>query len=85
LNINSSINKSRTQPTAQARLRLDPHTEASTHKHYAVLQSVFIVMVFVADTHCSTFIFLKCKKKIKELQANTQNKNPRQKKLPEAK
>jgi predicted MPP superfamily phosphohydrolase len=36
-------------------------------------------MVFVADTHCSTFIFLKDKKKIKELQANTQNKNPRQK------
>jgi hypothetical protein len=40
----------------------------------AVLQSVFIVMVFVADTHCSTFIFLKCKKKIKELQAFTQTK-----------
>jgi hypothetical protein len=39
----------------------------------------FFVMVFVADTHCSTFIFLKDKKKIKELQANTQNKNPRQK------
>jgi hypothetical protein len=36
-------------------------------------------MVFVADTHCSTFIFLKDKKKIKELQADTQNKNPRQK------
>jgi len=29
--------------------------------------------------------FLKDRKKIKELQANTQNKNPRQKKLPEAK
>jgi hypothetical protein len=46
---------------------------------------IFFVMVFVADTHCSTFIFFKDKKKIKELQAHTQNKNPRQKKLSEAK
>jgi hypothetical protein len=35
---------------------LHPHTEAKAAKPYAVLQSVFIVMVFVADTHCSTFI-----------------------------
>jgi hypothetical protein len=34
----------------------------------------FFVMVFVADTHCSTFIFLKDKKKIKELQANPPTK-----------
>jgi len=63
---------------------LTPHTEAGTHKPYAVLPSTFFVMVFVAITHCSTFIFLKDKKKIKELQASTQDKNPRQKKRREA-
>jgi hypothetical protein len=58
---------------------------ASTHKPSAVLQSVFFVMVFVSQRTCSTFIFLKDRKKIKELQTDTQNKKPRQKKLPEAK
>jgi hypothetical protein len=42
-------------------------------------------MVFAGGTHCSTFIPPKYRAGIKELQANTQNKNPRQKKLPEAK
>jgi hypothetical protein len=42
-------------------------------------------MVFVADTHCSTFIFLKDKKKNKRAASLHTNKNPRQKKLPEAK
>jgi hypothetical protein len=45
----------------------------------------FFVMVFVSQRTCSTFIFLKGRKKNKRAAANTQNKNPRQKKLPEAK
>jgi hypothetical protein len=49
---------------------LSQRTEPTAHKPSAVLQSVFYVMVFAADTHCSTFIFLKDRKKIKELQAN---------------
>jgi hypothetical protein len=64
---------------------LSQHTEPTAHKPYAVLQPVFFVMVFVSQHTCSTFIFLKDRKKIKELQADTQNKNPRQKKLSEAK
>jgi hypothetical protein len=63
---------------------LSPRTEPTAHKPSAVLQSVFYVMVFVSSHTSSTFIFLKDRKKIKELQATTQNKNTRQKKLPEA-
>jgi hypothetical protein len=44
----------------------------------------FFVMVFVSLRTCSTFIFLKCKKKIKELQP-THKQKPTPKKLPEAK
>jgi hypothetical protein len=48
----------------------------------------FLCHGFCTHTLCSTFIFLlhtkPMNKKIKELQVNTQNKNPRQKKLPEA-
>ena len=77
--------KNEIQPTAQARLRLEPAHRTHSTKPYAVLQPVFFVMVFVSQYTCSTFIFLKDRKKIKELQADTQNKNPRQKKLSEAK
>jgi hypothetical protein len=58
---------------------LHPHTEASTHKPYAVLQSVFFVMVFVSQRTCSTFIFFKMQEKNKRAVANATNKNPRQK------
>jgi len=63
---------------------LSKRTEPTLHKPSAVLQSVFYVMVFVSQHTCSTFIFLKSQKKIKELQANSTNKNTRHKKLPEA-
>jgi hypothetical protein len=45
-------------------------------------------MVFVADIPPkggTAHLSAKIQGRIKELQANTQNKNPRQKKLPEAK
>jgi hypothetical protein len=41
-------------------------------------------MVFVSQHTCSTFIFLKRQKKIKELQPQHRTKKTRQKKLPEA-
>jgi hypothetical protein len=46
---------------------------------------IFFVMVFVATALAAHLFFLKCKKKNKRAAADTQNKNPRQKKLPEAK
>jgi hypothetical protein len=45
---------------------LTHRTEASTHKPYAVVQA-FFCHGFCEPTHDSTFIFLKDKKKIKEL------------------
>jgi hypothetical protein len=77
--------KNEIQPTAQARLRLEPTHRTHSTKPYAVLQPVFFVMVFVSQHTCSTFIFFKRQKKNKRAAPTAQNKNPRQKKLSEAK
>jgi hypothetical protein len=45
----------------------------------------FFVMVFVADTHCSTFIFLKDKKKNKRAASLHTEQKPTPKKRSEAK
>lgn len=77
--------KNEIQPTAQARLRLElTHRTHSTQALCGVAAS-FFCHGFCKPTHMQHIYFLKDRKKIKELQADTQNKNPRQKKLPEAK
>jgi hypothetical protein len=58
---------------------LSQHTESTAHKPSAVLQAVFYVMVFVSQRTCSTFIFLKRQKKIKELQPRHKQKHTPQK------
>jgi hypothetical protein len=45
----------------------------------------FFVMVFVSDTHCSTFIFLKDREKNKRAASQHTEQKPTPKKLPEAK
>jgi len=59
---------------AQARLRLEPTHRTRSTQAFAGLQSVFYVMVFVSQHTCSTFIFFKRQKKIKELQPTAQTK-----------
>lgn len=77
--------QSRTEPTPQHGLHRQKTGRCS------VLQAVFIVMVFAADTPALLY-FLQMKavidkmylQKNKQVQPTARSKNPRQKKLPEA-
>jgi len=72
---------------------LSQHTEPTAHKPFAVLQSVFYVMVFAAGTLALLYFFANeiysfknvFAKKNKQVQPTPRSKKPRQKKLPEAK
>jgi hypothetical protein len=68
---------------------LSQHTKANAAKPSAVLQSVFYVMVFAANTLVLLYFFSPLTpkggtKKNKQVQLTPRSKNPRQKKLPEA-
>jgi len=83
INISRRTKPGRTQP--QARLRLEPTHRTRSTKPYAVLPPYFFVMFFAKPTHLQHIYFFKKTEKNKRAAANAQNKNTRQKKLPEAK
>jgi hypothetical protein len=62
------------KPTAQARLRLEPTHRSQHTQALCGVALTFFVMVFVSQHTCSTFIFLKDRKKIKELQPTPRTK-----------